>query len=333
MAENYYNILGIDKNSSEDEIKKAFRKLALKTHPDKNNGDDIMFKQINEAYEVLSNPSKKQEYDFSLNPNNQVPGNIMFNNFFSSFFQNMNINIRPTINKKNNCIYNLYIPLKDVHKDTVKNIKLHINKKCFNCYINCDICHGKGFTIKIEQTFIFQQQTQIVCENCQGSGLININNFNCSNCQGNGNIKSEEILTVNIPKCCPNGYNILFDNLGEQPQKINEHPGDLIIQINIENDLNFIRKDNDLIYKTQISLSESFIGKDIIIPYFDEDIKINTNIFGIINPNNNYHIKNKGLGGHGDLIINFNIIYPEQKHIDNSNREILANLFKNIDIL
>ena len=89
---------------------------------------------------------------------------------------------------------------------------------------------------------------------------------------------------------------------------------------------------NNLIYKTQITLCDSFIGKDIIIPYFDEDIKINTSIFGIINPNKNYHIKNKGLGGFGDLIIKFEIIYPDEKHIDNFNREILLDLFKNIGI-
>lgn len=333
MSTNYYNILGLNNNASDEEIKKAFRKLALKTHPDKNNGDDTEFKKINNAYETLSDPIKRQNYDNSLNnPQPQQP-HFNFNfDMFTNFFDN--INKQPFTVKRNCYVHKLYISLKEAHKDTTKNVKLELNKKCFDCHIICDTCNGMGFIHRIQQTFMFQQKIQIKCNICNGIGTLNNINKDCIKCNGKGDITKIENLTINIPKCCETGKQIVFENLGEQPQKIHEIPGDLIIEIIVQNDPNFIRyKNNDLQYKTKISLAESFIGKDIIIPHFDQNIEINTSIFGIINPNKTYIIKNKGLGNIGDLIINFEILYPSDKVIDDNNKKLLIDIFKNINIL
>jgi DnaJ-class molecular chaperone len=333
MSENYYDILGIDKNASEDDIKKAFRKLALKTHPDKNNGDDNEFKKINNAYEILSDPIKKEDYDNSLNnpfPNfhTNLNEHFSFNNLFNTVFNHIH---NPFNNKSNDILYKIYVSLKDIHEGTTKNLKLSINKKCFNCNIICNKCNGLGFITQIQQNFIFQQQIKIPCNSCNSNGTISNINKECHLCNGKLIINNEENLTINIPKCTEHGHRIIFHNLGEQPTKVHDISGDLIIEINIKNDDIFNRNQNNLIYKTNLTLAESIVGKNITIPHYDGDININTNIFGIIDPNKTYILKEKGLGNIGDLLIKFEIIYPE-KQIEQSNREVLSELFKNIGI-
>lgn len=338
--DNYYDILGLSKDASEDEIKRAYRKLALKTHPDKNGGDDTMFKKINLAYETLSDPDKRNEYD---NPH-QMPefggGGFPGGDIFEQLFRGMGgMNINVNINgqrqgpvQRGNHLHRINISLRDIHVGITKTLKLKINKICFSCRKECGSCGGRGFTVQVHRNGPFVNQVQAQCHMCNGNGNINSQNVNCNKCSGNGSINEENVVKVEVPKGAPDGHQIRFTGLGEQKQKENEEAGDLIVQVNIEKDPYFEREGHNLIYKTQLTLVETFLGKDILVPHFDEHFVVNSNIFGIINPNKRYHLKGKGLGGLGDVIFIFEVIYPE-KTLDSYDRESLKNVFKNLQLI
>jgi|LakMenEpi03Aug12_release.lakeMendotaPanAssembly.Ray.scaffolds.fasta_scaffold146963_3 DnaJ-class molecular chaperone len=336
MSDNYYDILGINKDATEDDIKRAYRKLALKTHPDKNGGDDIMFKKINIAYNTLLDADKRHVYD---NPNEMpdfgggFPGGDIFDQLFRGVNVNVNINGQnhrgPT--KRGNHLHRISINLKDVHTGIIKTLKLKLNKVCFNCKSTCNNCNGTGVIIRLQQTGPFVQQIQNQCNVCNGSGSINKNNTNCNYCNGTSSYIVEETIKVEIPKGTNYGYRIVFNKMGEQEQKSNDEAGDLIIEIIVGDDPYFTRDNNNLVFKSKLTLAETFIGKDMIVPHFDEHIRVNSNIFGIINPNKRYHIKGKGLCGEGDLVFMFEIIYPE-KVLDSCDSDLLKNVFKNLGI-
>jgi DnaJ-class molecular chaperone len=332
-SDNYYNILGISKDASEDDIKRAYRKLALKTHPDKNGGDDTMFKKINLAYETLSDPNKRNAYDNpSMMPNiDGFPGDI-FEHFMGSFNINMNMNINNRHVKRQSHVHRINIDLKDVHKGLIKTLKLKLNKICFNCLDICGSCNGSGNIVRVQQAGPFFQQIQTQCGNCNGMGQMTKKNINCMNCEGK-NIKFEEhTVKVDIPKGVNNGYNIVFKGLGEQAQKSIEESGDLVVEIIVNEDPYFGREHNNLIYRCKVTLVESIIGKEVIVPHFDEHINMNINIFGIINPNKRYHIRGKGLGGDGDLIFIFEVVYPD-RILTNEEREFLKSSFMNVNLI
>lgn len=147
------------------------------------------------------------------------------------------------------------------------------------------------------------------CNTCT-TGYHNKHNPNCSYCNGSFEKNEEKMCKVDIPKCVNNGNIIVINGLGEQIHKQNEIPGDLHFKINIIDDKNFTRSNNNLIYNVPITFKESIIGKSITIPHFDGDINMITDGFGVINPKKVYSLKGKGLGGSGDLILNFEINYP-----------------------
>ena len=337
--EDYYEILGLSSDASDDDIKRAYRKLALKTHPDKNGGDDAMFKKINLAYETLSDPDKRREYD-NPNPFEQMGGGFHGGDIFEQLFRgmggmNINVNIngqRQGPTKRGNHLHRINVSLKDIHIGITKTLKLKISKICFSCKKECGNCNGRGITIQVHRNGPFVQHVQSACNMCKGSGNINSHNVNCQKCGGNSSINEEKVIKVDIPKGAQDGHQVIFNGLGEQMQRDGEEAGDLLVQVNIEKDPYFEREGNNLIYRTQLNLAETFLGKDIIVPHFDEHFTVNSNIFGIINPNKRYHLKDRGLGGLGDLIFIFEIIYPE-KTLDSYDRESLKNVFKNLQLI
>jgi len=332
MSENYYDILGVSRDANEDDIKRAYKKLALKTHPDKNGGDDSLFKKINLAYETLSDPDKRSNYD---NPHSQMPHFDMFERMFRGMNVNLNMNMNMKMNnniKRNNQVYRMNITLKDVHVGLVKTLKLKINKVCFECKKICNTCNGSGRMTKIQQAGPFIQQIHVLCNACGGKSDTNSKDINCKYCHGNGEIISEEMIKVEIPQGVNSGYGIIYNKLGEQAQNKNEEAGDFIVEVMVNDHPFFTRENDNLIYRTKLTLSELFLGKQLTIAHFDGDINVNTNMFGIIDPNKRYHLKGRGLGGKGDLIFVFEIIYPE-KVLDSYERESLRNVFKNIGLI
>ena len=329
MAEdNYYDILGVGKDASEEEIRKAYKKLALIHHPDKNGGDDTMFKKINTAHDTLINPEKRHIYD---NPEPDFDGEV---NPFEMFFRDMpgmHFAQKSGPIRRNNVIYRINVKLRDIHTGLTKTLKIKLNKICFDCKQKCSSCKGSGIEVKIIKNGPFIQQVQSPCKVCNASGSTNKINPACGICKGAGNYQINDTIVVNIPKGANADYKIIFRKKGEQEQNPGEIPGDFIVALQIEDDPYFKREADNLIYTTRLTLAESFIGKDISVPHYDENITVNTNIFGIINPNNRYFIKGKGLCGRGDLIFVFEIVYPA-KILNSSERESLSGVFTSIGI-
>ena len=315
----YYSILGIDKETSTEEIKKAYKKLAIKHHPDKIGGNEDTFKQIGEAYDVLSDIDKRRLYDMKLQGKTAINANDLFPQFFTT---------TRNIVKRSNHTHQINISLKEVHNGSERNIKVIINKDCLDCKTSCSICRGSGKTNFHNGPFVIIQN----CVSCNGIGIVPSINTSCFNCHGNGSTSYEKACTVKIPKGTISGTSFMFAELGEQPKKRGEIAGDLLIEIIVTNDI-FNRQGNDLIYTQTLSFVESIVGKDITIPHYDADIVLNTNTLGIINPTIEYYIVGKGInnidGIIGNMILKFNIKYPKDV-LSKDNIKDLKNILNNI---
>jgi len=356
MTHKLYDILGVNNNSSQDEIKRAYKKLAMQFHPDKNpnNPDaEIKFREISNAYSILSDEQQRKKYDhlgddnFNESGGNEhdVDVNEIFNNLFGNrhshhdpfadaFFGFKNRNNGNNNNKCSDILKTLNVSLEDVYNGINKNITFKVNNYCKKCNKTCDKCNGAGMIQQMLQMGPFTQIIQQPCNNCNGQGIYIRAVKSCSECKGEGIYETEHLCNLNIPKGFEDGMKTVFNNLGEQPKKQNQTAGNLILELKVQDHSIFSRKGNDLYYKLSITLTESILGKDITISYFDDVIKININQFGVINPNKQYIIKNRGLPiinteKKGNLFLEFNIIYPKlEKDEINNLTETLSKAFK-----
>jgi len=306
----HYDVLKISKTATDNEIKQAYRNLAKLHHPDKG-GDKEMFQKIQEAYDILSDPKKRHEYD---NPNtfeNIFENMDPFGGGFPFNFFNKNTKV-----KKNNTYYLLQIRLDDVFKGIKKTFNLKRSFECKTCKINCTECGGKGQITKKVQFGNLIQIMNSVCNRCNGKGKVK-NNNTCNNCLNKGFTYEEKKVELNIPKGVENGKEYVFKDWGEQSNNPNEISGDFVIKINIEDHKIFNRNGLNLYITENITFVESVTGKIVKILYFGEELLLETHLLGIINPNKEYIIPNKGLediyGKKGNLHIRFNITYPDKK--------------------
>jgi DnaJ-class molecular chaperone len=338
----FYNILEVSPNASIDDIKKSYKKLAFQYHPDKNKDNkeaEIKFKEISNAYSVLSNPESRQKYDMlgDENYNNEAGGgggheepnmDELFQHLFGSrrgghnpfgghdmfggFHEQRGHNQKQQCN---NIVKQHDITLDDIYNGINKQLKFNIKKYCKKCYTTCSACNGSGIVQQVIQMGPMTQIFQSVCNKCQGNKIINKNNRDCPECKGSGIYDVDNIAHLNMPKGF-DATNTIFEGLGEQPMISSHIAGNLILEFKLTPHSLFTKQGNDLYYKHNITLTESILGKIITIEYFNEQIKINSNQFGIINPSKQYILKGRGLpiqntDKKGNMIIEFNITYPK----------------------
>ena len=286
----YYDILGVNKSASKDEIKKAYRNTAFKYHPDKNPGDKVAeekFKEASEAYSVLSDDKKKTNYDQfghaafeSGGGGGQGFGGFdasSFSDIFEDFFSDFtggsrSSNRRSSSNRGNDLRYDLSISLEEAYKGLDKKINYTTYKKCSSCKgsgaepgskpITCDYCDGRG-KIRSNQGFFTIQQT---CPQCNGYGET-ISKA-CSTCRGNGKIQSNENVSVKIPKGVDDGTRIRLAGKGEAGSK-GAGSGDLYLFISVQNHGLFKRSEENLFFELPISFADAALGTTIEVPCID----------------------------------------------------------------
>jgi molecular chaperone DnaJ len=280
-----YDVLGVTKSSSKDEIKKAYRKLALKYHPDKTKGDkesEEKFKEASEAYHILSDEKRKANYDqfghaaFEGAGGQRAGGfdTSSFSDIFEDFFGDFGDggSSRTSSNRGNDLRYDVSINLEEAYRGSEKNVKYTTYKKCSTCSgsgaakgskpVKCNYCSGRG-KVRTNQGFFTIQQT---CPQCSGYGETI--GTPCGTCSGNGKIQGDENVSVKIPKGVDDGTRIRLSGKGEAGSK-GASNGDLYLFISIDNHNIFKRSDENLYYELPISFSNAALGTAVEVPSID----------------------------------------------------------------
>jgi len=349
----YYEVLGVSKSSSAEQIKSAYRKLAVKYHPDKNEGDkaaEEKFKEASEAYHILSNSERKQNYDnfghaaFENGGGGRGGfGNFDFSNHFSDIFEDFfgegfgqrgSGRSRKSNNRGSDLRYDLSITLEESYTGKKQDIKFSSSEKCDTCSGSgskpghnagtCSMCGGHG-QVRSSQGFFTVQQT---CPQCSGSGEEITNP--CTNCNGQGKKQSSKRLSVSIPKGVDDGTRIRLAGKGEAGSR-GAGNGDLYLFINVYSHDLFKRSEENLFFECPISIADAALGTSIEIPTIDGG-KAKIKIPSGTQSGKQFRLKGKGMpymrgSGNGDLYVQVNTEVPislnkEQKELLEKFRKI-----------
>lgn len=336
----YYEILGINKDSSDKDIKKAYRKLAIKYHPDKNPDNseaEELFKEVAEAYEVLSDSEKKLQYDQYGHDGPQNFGGFNTDEMFSEFDRMFGGNRRRhnyRVKRGQDLRLNVSISLEEIFNGVTKKFKYKRMETCTPCngvggtgISDCETCKGHGIVMQVQNTQFGMMQTQMTCPTCNGDGKIIENK--CKSCSGVGLNSNEVIVDAVIPHGISDGDALAIDNMGHGIK--DGHYGRLIIIINEKKHDLYNRFGNDLRLKAKLSYSDLVLGTKIEINTI-EGGNIRVTIPEFSNVGDNLRIQNKGMKlsnseTRGDMIIELEIIIPTE--ISEEDKKLLKKLKKN----
>ncbi len=355
----FYDILGVSKNAAAEDIKKAYRKLAIKYHPDKNPDDkaaEDKFKEAAEAYEILSNPEKKQRYDqyghagvggaASGGGHGGMNMDDIFSQFgdifgsggspFDSFFggQQARGGGGRRVAKGTNLRIKVKLTLEEIANGAEKKIKVNKQVLCKTCdgsgakdkssVSTCKTCGGSGAVRRVTNTILGQMQTTATCPTCHGSGQQIT--AKCNSCHGEGTVRGEETITINIPAGVSDGMQLSMAGKGNAGPN-GGVPGDLIILIEELAHETLKREGNNIVYDLHLSIVDAALGASVEVPTIDGKAKIK------IEPGTQsgklLRLKGKGIPEinsyhRGDEIIHVNIWTP--KALNNEERTILEKL-------
>ena len=355
----YYEVLGVSKNATDEELKKAYRKLAIKYHPDKNPDDkeaEEKFKEAAEAYDVLSNKDKRARYDqFGHAGAEQGFGGGGFGGFsmddiFSQFgdifggrggfggfsgFGGFGGGRRgPRVNRGSDLRIKVKLTLEEIAKGTSKTLKIPRQAKCEHCngtgakdgtaFTTCATCNGQGTVIRTQQTILGHMQTQATCPTCNGQGKTITEK--CSHCKAEGINREESTVSFNIPAGVAEGMTIQVEGKGNAP-RFGGINGDLLVVIEEIPHPDLIRDENDIIYNLVLDISTAVLGGSVEVPTISGKARVK--IAPGTQPGKILRLRGKGLPspngcGTGDQLINIMVYIPEQ--VNSEEREIFEKL-------
>lgn len=340
MAEkrDYYEVLGVSKGASKDELKKSYRKVALKYHPDRNPDNkeaEAKFKEAAEAYEVLSDDQKRARYDQfgHAGVNNQAGGGqyggfgnmedifSQFSDIFGGGFGSRGGRQQQTGGQRgSNLRIKVSLTLEEINEGATKKIKVKKYIVCKTCggsgakdknaVKTCHTCNGSGYVRRVQQTFLGQMQTTAACPTCNGSGKVITSK--CGSCKGEGRVYGEEMINLEIPAGVSEGMQLSMSGKGNAG--MNGGPaGDLLINIKEKEHEHFTRDGNNILYELDVNFADAALGTSIEVPTLTGKVKITLpqgTPSGKI-----FRLRGKGLPsiqsyGRGDQLIHVNIWVP-----------------------
>lgn len=342
----YYDVLGVSKSASKDEIKKAYRKLSKKYHPDinKEEGSDAKFKEISEAYEILSDDQKRQQYDqfghagaqggFSQGFGGQDFsgfGGSGFEDIFSSFFGGQRQRDPNAPRKGDDLQYTMTITFEEAVFGTKKEISIRKEVTCHTCNGNgakpgtkkktCSYCKGSGHVSVEQNTILGRVRTEKVCPQCNGSG----EEFeeSCPTCHGRGTETKNVKLEVTVPEGVDNDQQIRLAGEGA-PGENGGPAGDLFVVFRVKPSDKFTRDGDDILFKQNISIAQAALGDEIKVPTLNGQVMLT--IPAGTQSGKQFRLKGKGVKnvhgyGHGDLFVNIVVATPT--NLTDKQRELL----------
>jgi molecular chaperone DnaJ len=361
MATDYYDILGIPKTASQDEIKKAFRKQAHQHHPDKKGGNEAKFKELNDAYGVLSNPEKRKRYDqFGHTANHQAGAGqdqgfgggfegfdfggfssqggsaSGFEDIFSDLFGGGQSGTRNHDRTGSDIQVDIEVSFEEMVSGAQRDIKIRKPIRCHSCSgtggksgtkeADCKVCGGSGRVTKTVRSFLGTFAQAFVCSECHGRGKTYAEK--CRTCHGAGRVEGDEHIHLDIPAGIENGQSISFSGKGAAGGH-GSAAGDLLVTVHVRPHPTFRRHGDDIHSTLEIGFAEAALGETVPVETVHGPVKMK--VPAGTQPDEVFRIRGKGVAhvrgwGEGDHLVTVKLVVP--KHLSSEERSIIEKLKK-----